>query len=536
VRRPVRSVHLAHLAVAILIVGALCAGGLAGCGPDPDLNTAETSVRIVDNQFAGRTVRIDLGATVVWRNDGRNTHDVVADDKAFHSPTLQPGQVFRHRFTKPGVYRYYCSFHGAPGKGQWGTVVVGDGGKGQLPRSDQRAARGGHTGGSQTIRVPADHRTIQQAVDAATPGDLVTISPGVYHEAVTVTTDRLTIRGLDRNTTIVDGDLRRQNGFKVVAANGVAIENITARGFVGNGFYWTGVTGYRGSYLTAYRNGDYGLYAFDSRRGQFDHSYASGQPDSGFYIGQCQPCDAVIDGVTSEHNELGYSGTNAGGNLFIVHSVFRQNRAGIVPNTLDSEKLAPQDDIVIAGNVVTDNNDANAPRAETAEFDAVFGSGIVIVGGINDTVTKNRVTGHQAVGIGIAPNPGIDKKYWPALRNRVVGNLVSGSGLADLAVLLGKPDDGNCFAGNRFATSSPSAIERLRPCRGSGSGDPNAGAFDLARFLNAKHPEGAPWQKSPVPRREAQMPGAASAPAHAATDVPIAVNLATVRIPGPGSG
>jgi hypothetical protein len=33
------------------------------------------------------------------------------------------------------------------------------------------------------------------------------------------------------------------------------IENLTARNYTENGFYWDGVHGYRGSYLTAYRNG-----------------------------------------------------------------------------------------------------------------------------------------------------------------------------------------------------------------------------------------------------------------------------------------
>ena len=45
----------------------------------------------------------------------------------------------------------------------------------------------------------------------------------------------------------------------------------------------------RGSYLTAYNNGDYGVYAFDAVDGVLEHSYASGSPDAGFYIGQCYP-------------------------------------------------------------------------------------------------------------------------------------------------------------------------------------------------------------------------------------------------------
>lgn len=41
---------------------------------------------------------------------------------------------------------------------------------------------------------------------------------------------------------------------------------------MGNGFYWTSVKGYRGSYLTAYNNGDYGIYSYSATDGQFDNS------------------------------------------------------------------------------------------------------------------------------------------------------------------------------------------------------------------------------------------------------------------------
>ena len=60
------------------------------------------------------------------------------------------------------------------------------------------------------------------------------------------------------------------------------------------------------------------MFAYDSQYGQFDHSYASGHPDAGFYVGQCFPCHAVITEVLAENNALGFSGTNAGGDLFVV--------------------------------------------------------------------------------------------------------------------------------------------------------------------------------------------------------------------------
>ena len=213
---------------------------------------------------------------------------------------------------------------------------------------------------SDTLRVPDDYATIQAAVSAAAPGDLVLVGPGVYEEAVDVETEDLTIRGLDRNEVVLDGDFTLENGMRVLA-DGVAIENMTAQNFTTNGFFWTGVTGYRGSYLNAIRNGDYGVYAFDAVKGQFDHIYAAGSPDAGIYVGQCYPCDAVVTDVISEHNGLGYSGTNAGGNLVIVNSTWRNNRAGIVPNSGSYELCYPQRDATIVGNIVHDNNQPDTP-------------------------------------------------------------------------------------------------------------------------------------------------------------------------------
>ena len=153
------------------------------------------------------------------------------------------------------------------------------------------------------LRVPEEYSTIQAAVNAAVPGDMVSIGPntnpdGAYHESVRVKTPNITIRGRDLKTVILDGQYKLDDGFEVLADN-VVIENLTARHFVGNGFYWTGVTGYSGSYLTAYANGDYGIYAYSATNGQFDHSLAAGHPDSGFYIGACHPCNALITNVIS---------------------------------------------------------------------------------------------------------------------------------------------------------------------------------------------------------------------------------------------
>ena len=329
------------------------------------------------------------------------------------------------------------------------------------------------TGFAETIRVPQDADTIQEAVDAARPGGMVLIAPGVYREAVTVTTPYVTIRGMDRNRVVIDGEFERAVGIQVTEADGVTIENLTVRTTWRTASQWTSVHGYWGSFLTAYDNGDTGVSASDSDWGQLDRSYASGSPDSGFSIGRCSPCHAVVRDVLAEHNAVGFSGTNAGGDLAIVNSEWRDNLAGIVPNTLDSEADPPQRATLIAGNFVHDNN------STTADTDALaypaLGIGILVTGGVENLVTGNLVEDHERYGIALMPN--LDRSVWITRGNEVRDNVVRASGLADLA--LGAPAaGGDCFAGNEAGRTAPPAIELLRGCdswlAGIGGGSPAA--------------------------------------------------------------
>ena len=368
-----------------------------------------------------------------------------------------------------------------------GIVVVGDV---EIPSATGGGVGPGREpvpgGFAATVRVPADFSTVQEAVDHAEPGGMVLIAPGVYHESVVVTTPYVTIRGENRNRTILDGEDQLPNGIHVIEADGVTVENLTTRHFALNGVQWSSVFGYRASYVTAHNNGDYGIYAFDSQYGQFDHSYARGSPDSGFYIGQCYPCHALITDSLAENNAMGYSGTNAGGDLAIVNSEWRDNMAGIVPNTLDSEEDPPQRDVLIAGNYVHDNNSTTADTKDLTY--PTFGIGILIAGGIENTVTQNLVEDQSTYGIAIVPN--LDANFWATRDNEVVNNVVVRSGRADLA--LGAPSSGgDCFAGNEPSTSIPPYLETLYGCEG-----PSLrwfGGGDLAPTVQ---------HRPPVPRRD----------------------------------
>ncbi len=77
-----------------------------------------------DNVFDPQTITIPAGTTVTWTNSGAVPHTVTADDKKFDSGLLNPGQSFSQTFDTPGTYGFYCTLHGAPGTGMFGTIVV----------------------------------------------------------------------------------------------------------------------------------------------------------------------------------------------------------------------------------------------------------------------------------------------------------------------------------------------------------------------------------------------------------------------------
>ncbi len=485
------------------------------------------------------------GTRVTFVNEGRSAHNIKPGDPNLAYDTsigvsaekFAPGASYSYTFTKSGVFPIYCSLHGTPTAGMNGVIVVGD-----VPFDGNIGAATGAGTTSGTLRVPEEFPTIQDAVDAAKPGSLVLLAPGVYHEAVTVSNPRIVIRGEQRSGTILDGEFTRDNGFKVLA-DGVAIENMTARNFTKNGFFWTGVTGYRGSYLTAMRNGDYGIYAFDAVNGQFDHDYGAGSPDAGFYIGQCYPCNALITDSISEWNGIGYSGTNAGGNLLIVNSIWRSNRVGIVPNSGTEEANPPERETTIVGNTVYGNNNAKTAAISIAQ--TAIGNGILLAGGIDNTVDRNVVYDHDIAGVGVITLPEKvlspdDKKAknFDARRNTVRDNVVRGSRVADLLVVTTLADandaGGNCFSGNAYGTSLPPKLETLLPCGATASPKFSADIGRFAEVFTAEKPKGVDYRvvRLPEPPALDDMPNAATAPAQPADqNVPMPLDVSAITVP-----
>ncbi len=250
--------------------------------------------------------------------------------------------------------------------------------------------------------VGGQFTSIQAAVNAAKPGDWILVGPGDYKEqgnpgaaepaGVLITTPNIHLRGMDRNSVVVDGTRAgtpqcssqptdqgplSRDGIEVFKSNNSWIENLTVCNFLnggtgeGNQIWWNGgdgsgqisLTGFWGNYLTAtssysssvsgalgpccgvnYPAGDYGIFSSNSTNGWFKNSYASNMADAAYYIGACQQqCNQVMQYDQGENSSLCLSSTNAGGYLLVENNVCDSNKTGMVSNSQNNDDFpSPQ--------------------------------------------------------------------------------------------------------------------------------------------------------------------------------------------------
>ncbi|MEI7743769.1 MAG: plastocyanin/azurin family copper-binding protein, partial [Chloroflexota bacterium] len=93
-----------------------------GTTPAPPAPTPAPSneVLMAGRAFTPRTLTVDPGAVVRWRNNDGREHTVSAVNKAFDSGIMAVGAVFQRTFSTPGTYSYLCLIH----PDMTGTIAV----------------------------------------------------------------------------------------------------------------------------------------------------------------------------------------------------------------------------------------------------------------------------------------------------------------------------------------------------------------------------------------------------------------------------
>ena len=108
------------------LTASLAAGALAGCfsergttGPGegecrfPVGDDIPGSKVVVIRRFAfgPSDLQVQAGDRVTWINCDEDSHTSTADEGAWSSPLLAPGDAFTQTFPEPGEFTYHCEPH-----------------------------------------------------------------------------------------------------------------------------------------------------------------------------------------------------------------------------------------------------------------------------------------------------------------------------------------------------------------------------------------------------------------------------------------
>src|SRR5215212_6245409 len=97
----------------LLRLAALSLVALVLFAPTAAAQGKTTTVSIKNFAFNPPNATVAPGTTVTWVNNDQTAHTVTANDGAFDSGTLQPGQSYSFKFDKAGTYAYHCNIHPA---------------------------------------------------------------------------------------------------------------------------------------------------------------------------------------------------------------------------------------------------------------------------------------------------------------------------------------------------------------------------------------------------------------------------------------
>jgi nitrous oxidase accessory protein NosD len=314
-------------------------------------------------------------------------------------------------------------------------------------------------------------QSIQAAIDAAHHGDRIVVLKGVYHEALQIRKDDITLEGHD--AVIVPPEhapnrLCTQLGLsgicvlaKEVDATGAVITPVSGdhiSGFTIRGFPSNGIIAYGSQWIVerhnrALNNDEYGIVNFVSSHNKVIDNVATGAGEAGFYYGDSPNAQALIHGNVSHDNEFGYFIRNS------VHGTIRGNKS--YENCIGTLILAgapgPVSDWTYAHNRVWDNDKA---CAATEEAPPLSGIGLLLSGSDHVRVVHNWITGNHPKG----PTPisgGVVVITSIAAPVAPVDNLVKHNVIlhnAPFDVIYDGTGSGNHFVDNWCATSTPAGI------------------------------------------------------------------------------
>lgn len=319
--------------------------------------------------------------------------------------------------------------------------------------------------------------SIQAAVDAAQPGDVIKIEPGIYKEAIILNKPNIKLIGTGEGDAgvIIENPGNAADGIRVRGdGDGFELYNVTLRNFKENGVVLIRADNFVLSHITTINCGEYGLWPIRSSHGLIEFCTATGHTDSGIYTGQSE--DIKIQNNIVYGNTNGIEIENCK-NVIATNNQCYDNVAGILCVLLPGLTVKSASDIIVSRNHVYNNNKPNtADPADGFEAFVPSGSGILVVGTDNTTISNNTVQNNNFLGIAAVSSvvlgalAGLPPEAFADIEPNTDGlkvsdNVVNTNGKVQPPLPFPASDllwDGNginnCWSNNKYKTSFPAQL------------------------------------------------------------------------------
>ncbi len=337
----------------------------------------------------------------------------------------------------------------------------------------------GFTKGKNKTIIVHEGGSIQDAVDAASPGTIILIEPGTYKGEIKI--DKAGIQLIGKvcfafEKVIIKNPGDEDCGIMVhKGGDGFVLKNVTVQNFEENGVYLEYIENFLLSNVVAINNKEYGLYPVYCKNGLIEYCSATGSSDTGIYVGQSE--SVAVQNSEAYGNVNGIEVENCT-NVAVLKNHSYDNVSGLLLVLLPGLTVKTSSNVLVEENNFEKNNHVNFADP-TGGFEAFVpsGSGILLVGVDNATIKNNKVTNNNFTGIatvstvilgalaGLPPEAFADIE--PNVNGaKIINNLVVNNGSAPPAGLplpgvdLSWDGNGsnNCWKNNTYFTSYPSPL------------------------------------------------------------------------------
>ncbi len=285
---------------------------------------------------------------------------------------------------------------------------------------------------AKTVTVTAG-KSIQMAVQSASPGDTVEVQAGTYYESVVIEKPGIRLIGKPEKGKwpILDGDGKHNDGV-IVSGSGFEMAYFRVQNYKGNGVMTQGADDIKLHHLVVNNTGIYGIYPTRGTKVLVEDTVTWGIADAAIYVGMCQYVDV-------RHNETfknvaGIEIENSH-HVLVEDNNVHDNTGGILVFTLPGLPEKSGFDTIVRRNMVIENNLKNFGAEGAIVSQVPRGSGMIVLAGHGVQFENNIVRGNETGGLlfsdldfvadSTAPDPAIDPQFSD---NKVFNNLFLDNG------------------------------------------------------------------------------------------------------------